>query len=63
MTLFRKYSAYSGRLSTISNLALRSNPPTKSVHTTLVHLRSGLCLLLCSDFLDRRGNCGLIVEV
>ena len=36
---------------------------TKSVHMTLVHSRSGLCLLLCDDFLDGYGDRRRIVEV
>jgi transposase len=34
----------------------------KSVHMRLVHSRSDLCLLLCSDLLDRRGDGGRIIE-
>jgi hypothetical protein len=35
----------------------------KSVHKRLVHSRSDLCLFLCSDVLDCRGDGGLIVEL
>jgi hypothetical protein len=35
----------------------------KSVHMRLVHSRSNLCLFLGGDFLNRRGNCGLIVDL
>jgi hypothetical protein len=35
----------------------------KSVHMRLVHSRGDLCLLLCSDLLDRRGNGGRIIEL
>ena len=35
----------------------------KSVHTRLVHSRGDLCLFLCGDVLDRRGDGRLIVEL